>query len=168
MWGSYGYPWNSYDAIIFKYTNLWNSIQDGFLPNVGKSVGEVNVPPLFIADSAFPLRTWLLKPYTNAFLSPEQRYFNYGRNRSRMVTEGAYGQLKGKWRVLLRKNESGKEHVRTATLACMVLHNVCLLQADSIPRKLDLSFGPDGKERTNRDEIRKLLLMGECKSVSDV
>ena len=61
--------------------------------------------------------------------------------------------------VLLRKNESGKEHARTATLTCMVLHNVCLLQADSIPRKLDLSLGPDGKERRNRDEIKKLLLM---------
>ena len=83
-----------------------------------------------------------------------------------MVTEGAYGQLKGRWRVLLRKNESDKEHVRTATPACMVLHNVCLLQGDSIPRKLDLSFGPDGKERRNRDEIRKLLLMRECKCAS--
>ena len=49
-----------------------------------------------------------------------------------------------------------------------VLHNVYLLQEDSIPRKLHLSFGPDGKERRNRDEIRKVLLMRECKSVNDV
>ena len=77
-----------------------------------------------------------------------------------MVTEGAYAQLKGRWRVLLQKNESDKEHVRTATLAC-------LLQADSIPRKLDLSFGPDGKEKGDRDEIRRLLLMRECKNVHE-
>ena len=70
--------------------------------------------------------------------------------------------------MLLQKNESDKEHVRTATLACMVLQNVCLLQADSIPRKLDLSFGPDGKEKGDRDEIRRLLLMRECKSVHEV
>lgn len=128
---SCGYPGNSHDAIIFRSTNLWNSIQDGLLPNVGKAVGEVNVPPLIIADSAFPLRTWLMKPYTNAVLSPQQRYFNYRLSRGRMVTEGAYGQLKGRWRVLLRKNESDKEHVRLATLAYMVLHNVCLMQGDS-------------------------------------
>ena len=85
-----------------------------------------------------------------------------------MVTEGAHGQLKGRWRVLLRKNESDKELVCTATLACMVLHNVCRMQGDSIPRKLDLTVGPDGNERRNRDEIRKLLLMRECRSVHDV
>lgn len=85
-----------------------------------------------------------------------------------MVTEGANGQLKGRWRVLLRKNESDKEHVRTATSACMVLHNVCLLRGESIPRKLHLTVGPDGKVRRNRDEITKLLLMRECKSVHDV
>ena len=81
---------------------------------MGKAVGEENVPPLIIADSAFPLRTWLMKPYTNSLLSPQQRYFNCRLSRGRMVTEGAYGQLKGRWRVLLRKNESDKEHVRTA------------------------------------------------------
>ena len=70
-----------------------------------------------------------------------------------------------RWRVLLWKNEGDKEYVRTATLACMVLHNVCLVLGDSIPRKLDLTVGLDGKERANRDEIRKLLLMRECRRI---
>ena len=112
-----------------------------------------------------------MKPYKNAVLNPQQRYFNYRLSRGRIVTEGAYGQLKGRWRLLLRKkNESDKEHVRTATLACMVLHNVCLMQRDSgsIPRKLDLKIGPYGNEKGNKDEIRKLLLMREFRSVHDV
>ena len=41
-----------------------------------------------------------------------------------MVTEGAYGQLKGRWRVLLRNCESTRDQVRTTTLACLILHNV--------------------------------------------
>ena len=168
VWGSCGFPGNSHDAIIFKSTDLWNSIQDGLLPNVSKAVGEVNVPPLIVGDSAFPLCTWLMKPYTNAVLSPQQRYYNYRLSRARMVTEGAYGQLKGRWRVLLRKNESSKQHVRTTTLVCMVLHNVCINQGDSISRKLDLTIDPDNQERRNRDEIRKLLQMRECRSVRDI
>ena len=68
----------------------------------------------------------------------------------------------------MRKNESDKEHVHLATLACMVLHSICLMQGDSIPRKLHLTVGPDGNERRNRDEIRKLLRMRECRSVHDV
>ena len=110
VWGSCGYPGNSYDAIIFRYTNLWNLIPDGLLPNVSKAVGEVNVPPLIIADSAFLLRTWLMKPYTNDVLSPQERYFNYrlSRGRSCMVNEGAYGQLKGKTKVT--KNMPAQQH----------------------------------------------------------
>ena len=54
VWGSCGFPGNSHDAVIFKSTDLWNSIQDGFIPLIGKSVGDVNVPPLIVGDSAFP------------------------------------------------------------------------------------------------------------------
>ena len=68
IWGSCGFPGNFHDSVIFQSTNLWNSIQEGMLPNVGKQVGKVNVPPLIIADSAFPPRTWLMKPYTDAVL----------------------------------------------------------------------------------------------------
>ena len=56
VWGSCGFPGNSHDAVIFKSTDLWNSIEDGFIPLIGKSVGDVNVPPLIVGDSAFPLQ----------------------------------------------------------------------------------------------------------------
>ena len=108
-----------------------------------------------------------MKPYTNAVLSPQQRYFNYRLSRARMVTEGAYGQLKGRWRVLLRKSESSKIHVRTITLACVVLHNICITQGDSISRKLDLSITPQDQEKRDREEIRKILQMRECKPITD-
>ena len=72
---------------------------------IAHKVVDVNIGPLIIGDSAFPFKPWLLKPYTNAVLTEKQRYFNYRLSRARMVTEGAYGQLKGRWRVLLRKNE---------------------------------------------------------------
>lgn len=35
-----------------------------------------------------------MKPFTNALLAPQQQYFNYRLSSERMVTEGAYGQLK--------------------------------------------------------------------------
>ena len=82
---------------------------------------HINIPPLMVGDSAFPLRTWLMKPFTNAVLTAQQQYFNYRLSRARMVSEGAYGQLKGRWRVLLRKSESSRDVVRMMTLACMVL-----------------------------------------------
>ena len=108
-----------------------------------------------------------MKPYTDAVLSPKQRYFNYRLSRGRMVTEGAYGQLKGRWRVLLRKCESSAENVRTFALACMVLHNVCLAMGDTIPKKLDLSIDPATNEKRNREKIREVLQMQNCTKVRD-
>ena len=167
VWGSCGFPGNSHDAVIFRSTGLWTRIQEGLIPVIRKTVGDVTVPPLVVGDSAFPLRTWLIKPYTNAFLTPKQGYFNYCLRRARMVTAGAYGQLKGRWRVLLRKGESSQDNISITTLACMVRHNICVARGDAISKKLDLSLDANGQKR-NHEEIRKLLQMRNCSSIRDV
>ena len=77
-----------------------------------------------------------------------------------MITEAAYGQLKGRWRVLHRKSESTPELVRTITLCCIVLHNICIDRNDILSRKLDLTNDPVTGQRRNRDKIRQLLHMG--------
>lgn len=166
VWASCGFPGNSHDAIIFQSTDLWRQIHEGdYIPDVGKQVVNCTIPPLVLGDSAFPLETWLMKPYTSAVLTPQQHYFNYRLSRARMVTECAYGQLKGRWRVLLRKCESSRDEVRSASLACIVLHNVCIAQGDSLPRKLDLSVDPNSQEKRNREHLRELLQMTECRKI---
>ena len=134
-WGSCGFPGNSHDSVIFMSTDLWRKIESGsYIPNVAKKLYDVEVPPIILADSAFQLKPWLMKPYTNAKLTPKQRYFNYRLSRARMVTEGAYGQLKGRWRVLLRKCDSRPDEVKIVTLSCMILHNICISQGDVMPK----------------------------------
>ena len=97
VWGTCGYPGNSHDSIIFKSTELWSNIESGnVLPSIGNTIAKQTVPPLIVGDSAFPIAPWLMKSYTDAVLSPKHRYFNYRLSRARMVTEGTYGQLKGR------------------------------------------------------------------------
>lgn len=76
-----------------------------------------------------------------------------------MVVEGAYGQLKGRWRLLLRKSEGNLFETKMATLSCMVLHNACLENGDTIPTKLDLTINPDTSQKRDRSTIRNILLM---------
>lgn len=148
IWGSCGYPDNSHDAIIFKWTELWSNIKEGScIPQIIKDIGGVN--PLIVGDAAFAFEKWIMKPYTNAVLSEKQKYFNYRLSRARMVTEGPYGQLKGRWRILLWKRETGtSKKVRRCTLACVILHNVCIDKGDTMSRKLDLSIDPGTNQRT--------------------
>ena len=157
MWGSCGFPGNSHDSVILQSTNLWEQIQEKeYLPNISKKLG---VPPLILADSAFQLKPWLMKPYTNAKLTGKERYFNYRLSRARMVTECAYGQLKGRWRILLRKCESLPEEVKMITLARMVLHNICISQGDILPRTLDVTIDPNTNQRRESSEIRDIFHM---------
>ena len=84
-----------------------------------------------------------------------------------MVTEGAFGQLKGRWRVLLRKCESSSTNVRTFALACMILHNICLDLGDTMPKKLDLTIDLSTNEKRDRAKIRETLEMRNCTKVRD-
>ena len=155
LWGSCGFPENSHDSIIFQATDMWDKIQNhGALPDIGRKVAGVIIPPLIVADSAFCLQPWLLKPYTEAVLSDKMRYFNYRLSRARMVTEGAFGQLKGRWRIMLRKNESTPEEFTMTTLTCLVLHNIRIAKGDAIPATLDLTFYPTTNARKSSEEIR--------------
>lgn len=84
-----------------------------------------------------------------------------------MVTEGAYGQLKGRWRVLFRKCESSRDDVRLVTLACMVLHNIYISRKDTVAKKLDLSIDPTTNGKRDRETVRELLQMTSCQKVKD-
>ena len=76
-----------------------------------------------------------------------------------MTIECAYGQLKGRWRVLLRKCESPPEKVRNVTPACIVLHNICIEREDTLSNQHDLTIDPETSERRPREVIREILNM---------
>ena len=163
IWGSCGFPGNSHDSVIFQSTDLWTNImQNEAILKIGKQIEGIHIPALILVDSAFPLKCWMLKPYSNAVLTPKQRYFNYRLSRARMVTEGAYGQLKGRWRVLHRKCESSAKEVKIITLACVILHNICISQNDQLPKYWDIT-----SDLQTSAEIRDTLDMTKARKVKD-
>ena len=123
IWAASGSPGNSHDAIILQSTRLYAKMMEGnIIPTLEDRDGSA-VKPMIIGDSAFPFHTWLMKPYANTVPTPQQQYFTYRLSRARMVVEGAFGMLKGRWRVLMRKSECEEETLKLMSLACVVLHN---------------------------------------------
>ena len=164
LWASCGIPGNTRDSSIFQATTLYKKItEDSIIPQIGNFENERPVYPMIVGDSAFPFRPWLLKPYTNATVDPDQRYFNYRLSHARMVTEGAYGQLKVRWRLLMRKCESKKDNLKIQALACLCLQNLCIQLKDITPRAWDLS----SNECRSQDEIREILNMRNCRKTKD-
>ena len=98
-----------------------------------------------------------MKPYGDAIPTPHKRCFNYRGSGGRLVTDGAFGRLKSRFRVLHRKCESNKNTVKAMGLACAVLHNICIEKGDLKPRKLDLTFEDVINKRRNADDVGDLL-----------
>ena len=91
-------------------------------------------------DSAFPHHTWLHR-------------------RARMVTEFAFGQLKGRWRALYRKYAASQEFFEINILACIVLHNICIEKGDLITQNLDFTYDSVTDRKRSSEELRDILNM---------
>ena len=169
VWVSVGFPGNSHDSVIFQSTQLWTDItENNIIPSIGKNIHDVTVNPLILGDSAFPFRTWLLKPYGRDVLSPKKSNFNYRLGRARIVSEKAFGQLKSRWRILHRRSECEPETVKDTALACVVLHNLCIANGngDNLPEHLDL-LHDCSKNTRDREKVRQLLQMRSCARIRD-
>ena len=87
---------------------------------------EIAMPIILLGDAAYPLKTWLLKPYTNrANLTASQRVFNYRLSRACMTIESTFGRLKGRWRCLTKRLDVSVDLASTVVTACAIMHNLC-------------------------------------------
>lgn len=120
-----GHAGNSHDSTIMKKHFFWKEKEEIFPPGA-RVIEGVKVPFLEIGHSAFPLTTRSMKPYTHNRLTDEQAYYNYRHSCARMIVEQTIGILKGRFRILLLTNESSIPTVNVITMACCILHNMCI------------------------------------------
>lgn len=66
----------------------------------------ITVPNVIIADDAYPLKTYLLKPYAKRNLTPAKTGFNYRLSRARRSIKCAFGILCAKWWILEKAIET--------------------------------------------------------------
>ena len=73
------------------------SEKDLFSYKMPEQIGNVEISPLILGDSAYSLENWLMKPYSDSGnLSPDEARFNLALSRSRVVVENAFGRLKAR------------------------------------------------------------------------
>ena len=89
-WVDVGTAGSCSDAQIFKASQLKRRIEDGrigFPDPAPITQGGRDVPYFILADDAFALKTWLMKPYGRRLLTREERIANYRISRGRRVVE---------------------------------------------------------------------------------
>ncbi|XP_055041197.1 uncharacterized protein [Misgurnus anguillicaudatus] len=127
-----GRPGKVHDARVFALSSLFQRGSEGtLLPSWTERFEGVDVPLLLLGDSAYPLLTWLMKPYPEGpGVTPQQLNFNHRLSQTRMTVERAFGHLKGRWRCLLKVNETHITFISRIVSACCVLHNYCVENND--------------------------------------
>lgn len=122
-----GWPGSVHDARVFVHSPIYSQItEEDLLPDKPMSINGINVPLFLIGDSAYPLQTWLMKPFPQSgVLTSEMRQYNYRICRARIVVENAYGRLKARWRRLMKRNDMHVNHIPNIIAAACILHNLC-------------------------------------------
>ena len=127
MYADVGVNGRASDSAVWEVSNLKNSIETNALNIPGPRQlpnSEKSLPFVIVGDDAFPLKTYLMKPFPFRNQNPEQRIFSYRLSRARRTVENAFGILANRFRVMLSPINLAPEKVQSVVLACLVLHNL--------------------------------------------
>ena len=115
------------DAGVFAESDLNLALQDNIIniPKENKLPGtDIMFPYCFVADEAFPLREYIMKPYPQRQLNKQQQVYNYRISRARRCIENAFGILANRFRVFLQPICVRPSKVKKIVMACCCLHNM--------------------------------------------
>ncbi|XP_058449070.1 uncharacterized protein LOC131429036 [Malaya genurostris] len=114
------------DGGIFANSNLGHAVEnnnrsvpsDSILPGT-----DIGAPYVIVGDEAFPLKTYVMRPYPGQDLNNQKRIFNYRLSRARRTSENAFGILTQKFRIFNRRMELDPAYADKIVLATCILHN---------------------------------------------
>ncbi|XP_062331214.1 uncharacterized protein LOC134031547 [Osmerus eperlanus] len=111
---------------IFANSQLGKALQAGDLdvppPALLPSAPELgHVPYVVVADEAFPMKPYLLRPYPGRHLQEDMRVFNYRLSRARRIVENCFGILMQRWQVYCRRLQVCPDAVDSIVKATCIL-----------------------------------------------
>ena len=106
-----GYPGSLHDARILRLSNLYTRAErEEILKTPSKIIDGFSVRPLLLSDSAYPMTLWQVKPFSFTLnLTEREKLFNKHLSLARVIVEQAFGVLKGRFRILLKRMDIGLE-----------------------------------------------------------
>ncbi|XP_055709000.1 uncharacterized protein LOC129805246 [Phlebotomus papatasi] len=141
------FPGSCHDAFAFKNSSLFLR-HDELIPESNFQLNNVNIPYIIVGDPAYPLLPWLMKDFYGLNLPADKDQFNKFLNKARVTVEIAFGRLKGRWRILLKRSDIIYTFMPQVVAACCTLHNFVEdendeFQVDWIPTPRELEDFPE-------------------------
>lgn len=142
--GGYG---KQSDGGTFQASELYKALVDKKLAlpdSMPLPESNAEAPYVFIADEAYPLLPFLLKPYSGKNLPNNQDYFNKRLSRCRKVVENAFGIANSKWRILSKCIETGVELADKIIKCICILHNTIIDREGMVQNLTEVSCPSKG------------------------
>lgn len=124
------------DGGIFSHSKLGMDLEKGVLniPQAKELPGTTCLAPYVMAgNEAFPLKTYLMRPYpgSQSIGDAQKTVFNFRLSRARQVVENAFGILSKNFQVYQRTLKSLPDNLENIVFATCILHNFMKDQNDS-------------------------------------
>lgn len=140
------------DGGVFRNSSLSNALEKNLL-NIPEprmmADAQLTLPYTVVADDAFPLKSYIMKPYPSRNLTIEQLIFNYRLSRARRIVENAFGILANRFRVFLSPILLSPVNAEKVVLCSCALHNYLRIKSPTRytpPGSLDMEMD-DGTTR---------------------
>ena len=128
-----GFPGSLHDARVLQLSRIFDRAEaSDILSSPVENVNGINVHPLLLGDGAYPLKSWLIKPYPHIGALTSQRNFNRELSKNRAKVEQAFGMLKTRWHSLKNQLVEPVDKASKMISVCCILHNVCFDMNDKI------------------------------------
>lgn len=130
-----GAPGRDADGGVYLNCSLSQALENNTMniPHAKPLPGRrTPVPYVVIADDAFALKSYMIKPFANKNLSVPERIFNYRLSRARRIIENVFGIVSARFRVLRKTVELSPPKVQKIVCAVCVLHNFLMSRTRSV------------------------------------
>lgn len=162
------------DGGIFNQSSLYHAIENNTLnipPPKQLPNSNVTTPFVILADDAFALKSYLMKPFNFRGQCRNEKIFNYRLSRARRMIESTFGIMSIKFRLLRTTIELSESNVKLCVLAICALHNWLLTcdqnnylrgsnaeSIEALDRSNDeLAVDDDRREATDAKAVRETL-----------
>jgi DDE superfamily endonuclease len=133
LWISMGHIGSSHDSAAFASTDLFN-----FLETISDYLYDNGF--LIAGDSAYPLTSFLIPPYSNAQSRSIEDDFIFWHSSSRINIECAFGEIIMRWGIFWRKLLFSLKDVGKIVNAACLLHNFIVDERTAEDHAADCAF----------------------------
>jgi hypothetical protein len=156
--GNYG---KAADEGTFRNSSLYHCLTSGRLklPEV-KSVpeGDCTLPYVIIADNAYPLTPYILKPFSHKTSNPREHNYNKRICRARRTVEHAFSIDRAKWTILGKCIDTDVNTAVHVVKCICILHNIIIDKEGMNHQLMDVRKIPTPSSTQSRSGGRPLVI----------